>query len=551
MYTLSGISIGAGVGAGPSLVIARQKSNYSSEEMFAYDIETEADRFLKKSAQFSQKLLQIVNPAKDCVRDLLGAAAGFLTSQDNKKEILELIQKGCSACMAARSVLLGNLESFYKHDNELKADKQELSSLMNEFIHTLEHTKDEEIELPEITSDVILIAKNLTPAQFLSLETKYIKGVVLEGGRDSGHLGVVLRELNIPAVFGVFDATNIKNNTAVIVDSNSSVVIVDPPIDMTKGMLSRQESQSDQINDESLLNITIAAAVGAINQNEEDTPSVSTHGLGLLRSEFLFLSSQTEPTEDDMTKAFKGIFDKIRNNAPITARTFDFADDKKPIFTVRLDDAGPLKGYGACVGTDLLKKEIRAMLKASVGKSITIVFPLITRISEKDYLIKLANESIEELDKENVAHGFIKISFMIETPAAVLLAPAFASEGSMMLLGTSSLAEYASAPCPADTAFTPVLAKMTVIAAKAAFEAGAVLGIAGRFASRAELLPFFYKLGVTYLVTGAYNIQKLKGVVERLNLEHDIKPQFDIELYNKVMTTYTGSELTDIINSLN
>lgn len=140
---------------------------------------------------------------------------------------------------------------------------------------------------------------------------------------------------------------------------------------------------------------------------------------------------------------------------------------------------------------------------------------------------------------------------MIETSAAVLLAPAFASEGSMMLLGTSSLAEYASAPCPADTAFTPVLAKMTVIAAKAAYEAGAVLGIAGRFASRPELLPFFYKLGVTYLVTGAYNIQKLKGVVERLNLEHDIKPQFDIELYNKVMTTYTGSDLTDIINSLN
>jgi phosphoenolpyruvate-protein kinase (PTS system EI component) len=90
---------------------------------------------------------------------------------------------------------------------------------------------------------------------------------------------------------------------------------------------------------------------------------------------------------------------------------------------------------------------------------------------------------------------------------------------------------------------------MIAMAAKAAHEAGITLGVAGRFASRTELLPFFYKMGVSYLVTGTYNIQKVKGVVERLNLEHDIQPDFDIELYNKIVNCYTGSELSDILNS--
>lgn len=550
MYTLSGLSVSAGVCTAKACVITTPKSEFSKDDLQSYDCEEERQRYLKKTALFAQKLRQTINPAKDCLRDLLGAASGFISSGSNKENILTLIDNGCSAALAARSVLFNKLESFFANNNDLLTDKTELISLMNEFIHTLEHTSQREIQLPALTCDVILIAKEITPAQLLSLKTKYIKGVILEGGRDSGHLGVVLRELNIPAIFGVFNATTIKNDIKVLIDSNSSVVIVEPSNEITESLLTKQDLYQDTINDESLLNITIGCAVGAMN-NEVLTGFITTHGLGLLRSEFLFLSSTTEPTEEEMTKRFGAIFTKINKNAPITARTFDFADDKKPMFTIKVDESGPLKDYGACVGTDLLKKEVRALLRASAGLNIKIVFPLVTKISEKDYLIKLSCDCQRELKEQNIKYGKMEISFMIETPAAVLLAPAFAKEGSMVIIGTSSLAEYASAPCPPDNAFTPVLAKMIVMAAKAAHEAGATLGVAGRFASRSELLPLFYKLGVTYLVTGTYNIQKIKSVVERLNLEQDLTPSFDEELYNKIMCTYSGNELDEIINRLN
>ncbi|MBP5244716.1 MAG: hypothetical protein J6Z28_08390, partial [Succinivibrio sp.] len=122
MYTLSGVSAGAGVGAAPSLTISKVKNTNSTDEIFAYDVETEIDRFNKKSSRFAQKLLQIVNPAKDSVRDLLGATAGFITSADNKIEILELIKRGCSASMAARTVLFENLDNFFKIETDIKND---------------------------------------------------------------------------------------------------------------------------------------------------------------------------------------------------------------------------------------------------------------------------------------------------------------------------------------------------------------------------------------------------------------------------------------------
>ncbi|MCU6222860.1 hypothetical protein KWI06_24260, partial [Enterobacter cloacae] len=99
------------------------------------------------------------------------------------------------------------------------------------------------------------------------------------------------------------------------------------------------------------------------------------HGIGLLRSEFLFLGCPHEPSEDEMVKVFTTLFSKVPNEAPITARTFDFAGDKEPVFSVQLDSKGPLQGYGAKVGTRLLKKEIRALLRSSVGRTIRVVYP--------------------------------------------------------------------------------------------------------------------------------------------------------------------------------
>ncbi len=551
MYTLSGVSIASGVGFAPAVTISRPVEENIPESLYTLDPEAEIDKFQKKSTDFANRLRQIGNPCQDRERDILGAAGGFITDKENKKEIIDLIARGCTATHACKTVLLGKFEQFkHKDDPELIDNNRDLKNIIQEFISSLQRRNDETVVLPELKNDAIIIAQDLTPALFLALNVEKVKGVVLELGRDSGHLGLVLRELGIPAVFGVNGLDNIKDGCNLLVDGNNGAVIIEPEHQTAHTLLEQQDFFHDEVDDDSLLNVTISGAVGAIRQIKKNS-IYATHGLGLLRSEFLFLSFDHEPSENEMVEAFERLFAEIDPKAPIAARTFDFADDKTPLFKIIEDENGPLTGYGAKVGSRLLKKELRALLISSVGRHLRIIFPLVTRLSEVSYMKKLVAESIKELDSEGRAHGEYEIGFMIETPSSVLCAPAFAKDCKMIIIGTSSLAEYASAPRPADIAFTPALAKMIVMAAKAAYEAGVPVGVAGRYAPRIELLPFFYKLGVNYYAVDGYQIGRMKKAVEQLNIDVQLKPSFDINLYNEVMGIFTGKELSSIINKLN
>ena len=196
-----------------------------------------------------------------------------------------------------------------------------------------------------------------------------------------------------------------------------------------------------------------------------------------------------------------------------------------------------------------MKKEIRALLRSSVGRTIRVVYPLISRISEAKYINDLAAMCVDELDEKNIEHGKIEPVLMIETPAAVLSAKAFARLSSLFIIGTSSLAEYASAPRPPDLSFTPALAKMIAVACRAAHEENVPSGIAGYFATRIELMPFFLKLGVTYITIDSYSIAKIASATEKFC--RDSSPTFSQKLYERVMSLSTAAELSELINNLN
>ena len=189
------------------------------------------------------------------------------------------------------------------------------------------------------------------------------------------------------------------------------------------------------------------------------------------------------------------------------------------------------------------------MLQATPDREITIVFPLISRISEGKYLKDMLCEAIDELHAEDKPCSECSIALMIETPAAVLSAKAFASLATRFIIGTSSLAEYASAPRQPDISFTPALAKMIALACKGANVAGVKVGVAGRFAARVELLPFFLALGVDYITVDSYSVPKVTAALEALDTESNA-PHFDSDLYHQIMALATGRDITALINNL-
>ena len=551
MYTLNGITVSEGVGAGPALIMNKAVSFDSQDEDKVFDSESEIAKFKKASNEFSTRLYQVTSgPAPDSVRDLFGAAAGFITNAKNVDAIISLILSGASAAKAAKIILFESLKAFeHSSDPELKAQERELKALAKEFISTLVQSDTGSFEVPTLTVPSVIVASDLTPARFLCLRTDLVSAVILEGGLSSGHLGTVLRELHIPSIFSVIGATGIKNGEQVLVDANNGVVMVEPPSDTAFELLHENNPIHDDLEDDSLLNITVAPSIGATRELNL-SPSLASHGLGLLRSEFLFLGNPKEPTEDEMIEIFAPLFDKFPKDKPLSARTFDFAGDKKPIFAVKTDDKGPLLGYGANVGTELLKTEIRALLRAAVDRKLTLIFPLVTRVSEVKYLNDLCAMCIDELNEEELPHGDVSTALMIETPAAVLSASAFAKMSSRFFIGTSSLAQYASAPRVPDVSFTPALAKMIAMACHAAAQAGVPAAMAGRFAARVDLLPFFLNLGVNYITVDSYSIPKVRSAIERLDL-NSANDNFSPKLYEQIMELASGRELADLINNLN
>lgn len=567
MYTMSGVTVSEGVSEGVAYVLSDGSEAHSVDVVATFSASDECLKYRRASRDFAAKLNNAANgTVPDKVRDLFGAVASYITNNANINEIDALIYDGNSALDAAKSVLLPKIArfseaaSFDDEDNEHKSlqdqeddwemqvSSNELRSLMRDFIGTISASPSANDDVPKLNRPSVIIANDLSPARFLALRTDMVRAVVLEGGQASGHLGTVLRDLCIPAVYEVKGALTIKNGEDLLVDATRGTVLVSPPQEAARSLIEQQDYYTAQENDvviEDNPAVTVAGSLGAIGEVDQMARCIN-HGLGLLRSEFLFLSYHHRPTVDEMMATFSAIFNRVPKKAPLTARTFDFAGDKQPLFSVELDESGALRKYGAKVGSKLIKDEIKAMLLASAGREIYIVFPLITRIGEARSLRGLIDEAVAELKAENKPIGNPHPALMIETPAAVLSARAFAAFGEMFVIGTSSLSEYAAAPRPPEEYFTPALAKMIAIACKAARDEGVKVGMAGRFARRTELLPLFLSLGVSYITTDATSLQSVRKELQKLT-DNGATPVFKDEVYAQVMEASSARELHDLI----
>lgn len=567
MYTMSGVTVSEGVSEGVAYVLSDGSEDHSFDVVATFSASDECLKYRRASRDFAAKLNNAANgTVPDKVRDLFGAVASYITNNANITEIDALIYDGNSALDAAKSVLLPKIARFseaasfddedkapkslqdQEDDWEMQVSSNELRSLMRDFIGTISASPSANDDVPKLNRPSVIIANDLSPARFLSLRTDMVRAVVLEGGQASGHLGTVLRDLCIPAVYEVKGALTIKNGEDLLVDATRGTVLVSPPQEAARSLIEQQDYYTEQENDvviEDNPAVTVAGSLGAIGEVDHMARCIN-HGLGLLRSEFLFLSYHHRPTVDEMMATFSAIFNRVPKKAPLTARTFDFAGDKQPLFSVELDESGALRKYGAKVGSKLIKDEIKAMLLASAGREIYIVFPLITRIGEARSLRGLIDEAVAELKAENKPIGNPHPALMIETPAAVLSARAFAAFGEMFVIGTSSLSEYAAAPRPPEEYFTPALAKMIAIACKAARDEGVKVGMAGRFARRTELLPLFLSLGVSYITTDATSLQSVRKELQKLT-DNGATPVFKDEVFAQVMEASSARELHDLI----
>lgn len=395
-----------------------------------------------------------------------------------------------------------------------------------------------EIALPEDSQPFVLVVRELSPSQLVHLKPELVLGVVTMVGSPTSHAAIMARAFGIPMVMGVEGKLKepIATGDLVIVDGGGGLLHIDP----TPDTLSRYtELRKRQIEDKERLQtlaevpavtpdgveITLAANISSYKELQAALTN-GAQGVGLFRTEFLYMDRDRFPTEEEQFTTYKAVAEKLAGRQLII-RTLDIGGDKQLDYYEMPDEVNPFLGFRAIRFSldrkDLFKIQLRAILRASVYGRVHIMYPLIASVEE----FREANEVLEtarrELDEEGLPYSdAIKIGIMIEVPAAVAIADLLAEEVAFFSIGTNDLIQFALAVDRMNEKishlyepFHPAVLRMLRSVVEAAHSKGIPVNVCGEMAGDVRALPVWLGLGIDELSLSAQAILPVKETMLR------------------------------------
>ncbi|MBP2241021.1 phosphotransferase system enzyme I (PtsI) [Cytobacillus eiseniae] len=541
MNNLSGIAASSGIAIGKAFLMA--EPNLTVEKKKIAEIEQEITRFHEAITSSKQELQLIREQTANQMGEENAAIfdAHLLVLSD--PELLQATEDKVrsdevNAEFALQEISQTFVVMFEQMDNEYMreraADIQDVTKRVLSKLLNIETSKISAIE-----EEVIIISNDLVPSDTAQLNRQFVKGFITDMGGRTSHSAIMARSMEIPAVVGTQNATAIiKSNDFLIIDGDSGEVFVNPTEDMIKAYeqkqlgLESQKRQLAELKDKKTVTldgrqVEIASNIGT-PQEVENVLANGGEGIGLYRTEFLYMERETMPTEEEQFQAYKQVLEKM-GERPVVVRTLDIGGDKQLPYLSMPEEMNPFLGVRAirlCLEEqEIFRTQLRALLRASCFGNLKIMFPMIATIEEFREAKKILLEEKKTLKLEGVSVSEeIEIGIMVETPSTAVLADQYAKEVDFFSIGTNDLIQYTMAADRMNERvsylyqpYNPAILRLVKMVVDAAHAEGKWAGMCGEMAGDATAIPLLIGLGLDEFSMSAPSMLKARSQINQLS----------------------------------
>lgn len=549
---LKGTNVSSGIGIG-NAVIVEEKELVIRREAVA-DAAAEVERFkgaldttLKKTEELAADLATRVGEKE---AEIMQGHMMLLMDPMLTGEI-ETAITGESICAeyAIEQVCTTYADMFASMDDELMqqraTDMRDIKERMQRELLGLES-----VDIAALPAGTILVAKDLTPSMTAGIRPENVAGIVTELGGKTSHSAILARALEIPAVVAVPDLmSKVENGHVIVLDGSEGIVYVDPDQAVVDEFAAKREKFLKEKKEleqyigkptvtKDGVHIELVANIGK-PEDLEKVLQYDGEGVGLFRTEFLFMDRTAMPTEEEQFEAYKAVAEGLKGK-PVIIRTLDIGGDKEIPYMGLTRDENPFLGYRAirfCLDRkdDVYRPQLRALLRASAYGNIKIMVPMVTCIEELREAKALIEEIKKELDENNIPYKKdIEVGIMVETAAASLMADVFAKEAAFFSIGTNDLTQYTMSVDRGNdkvsylySTFNPAVLRSIKRIITCGREAGIMVGMCGEAASDPLMIPLLLAFGLNEfsmsasailfsrkLITG-YSVEELQAVADK------------------------------------
>jgi len=546
MEIKKGIAVSPGVAIGKSLIVDSEDYRIPRREIEPSQRVGEIQRVRNAFHEATEELDALERGQDEAtggrIKDIFAVHLRFLRDRSLRRRVTDMVHTQSVTAEYAVSTVLREIAAHFEtnvKDTYISERAADIYDIERRLLRRLLGTKREDIL--HLREEVIVVARQLSPTQTAGFNRDYVKGIASDAGGRTSHAAIVARSLGIPAVVALEDLTEIvRGGDRVIIDGNRGIVIVNPDQETIRQyeVYSREflalEHKLDSLREKpaTTRDGVRISLLGNIEFPDEAHLVLEKggEGVGLYRTEFLYLNRTTEPVEQEQYEAYAEVA-RVFKNKPVVIRTLDLGADKYTQSRRLAPEPNPFLGLRSirfCLqNLSMFKTQLRAILRASVLGQIKIMFPLITSVQELMQARMIVHDVMEDLDEENIHYNRnIELGAMIETPSAALTASTLARDVDFFSIGTNDLTQYTLAVdrgnelvSPLYSAADPAVLRLIRMIIQDANKARIDVSVCGETASEPEYVMLLLGMGIRTLSLTPPMVPEIKQVIRSVTIE--------------------------------